>query len=102
MRKRHRVFLTLLFFIILTIFVGTTVGNTAHAQQRKRSSAKKTASVKKGKATSRVTARRGKSQVRSSKFAAGKTSRSRPDAQVSSTRARGKLTRAERRALASS
>ena len=103
MRKRHRVFLTLLFFIILTIFVGTTVGNTAHAQQRKRSSAKKTATVKKGKATSRVTARRGKSQVRSSKFAAGKTSRSRrPEAQVSSTRARGKLTRAERRALASS
>lgn len=100
MRKRHRVFMTLSFFIILTIFVGAFVGITAHAQQRKKSSAKKAATIKKGKASSRVAVKRGKFRVRSSKLAARKSSRGR--SQVSSLRKRGKLTRAERRRLASS
>jgi cell division protein FtsI/penicillin-binding protein 2 len=107
MRKQHCVFMTLLFFIILTIFVGTSVGITAHAQQRKKSSAKKAISSKKGKASSRVAVQRGKSTTRSSKFVAGRSSRRRGrEPQISSTqslqRKRGKLTRAERLALASS
>ncbi|HEU0175799.1 MAG TPA: penicillin-binding transpeptidase domain-containing protein [Blastocatellia bacterium] len=100
MRKRHRVYLTLSFFIILTIIVGTSVGGAAHAQQRKKSSAKKATSIKKGKALSKVAVKRGKSSVRSAKIAAKKSSRGR--SQVSSLGKRGKLTRAERRALASS
>lgn len=100
MRKRHRVYMTLSFFIILTIFVGTSVGGAAHAQQRKKSSAKKAASIKKGKASSKVAVKRGKSSVRSSKLAAGRNSRGRP--QVSSLSKGGKMTRAGRRALASS
>ncbi|HEV2667353.1 MAG TPA: penicillin-binding transpeptidase domain-containing protein [Blastocatellia bacterium] len=100
MRKRHRVFMTLSFFIILTIFVGASVGGAAYAQQRKKSSSKKAASIKKGKASSKVAAKRGKSTVRSSKVAARRSSRGR--SQVSSLRKGGKLTRAERRALASS
>jgi cell division protein FtsI/penicillin-binding protein 2 len=91
--------MTLSFFIILTIFVGTSVGNTAHAQQRKKSSAKKAASIKKGKASSKVAVRRGKSKVRSSKTAARKGSRS--QSRVSSLRTRGKSTRAQTRAMAS-
>src|SRR5262245_34539007 len=107
MRKRHSVFMTLSFFIILTIFVGASIGITAHAQQRKKSSAKKAVSSKKGKASSRVASQRGRSTTRSSKFVAGRSSRRRGrGAQVSSTNAlpakRGKLTRAERRALTSS
>jgi penicillin-binding protein 2 len=99
--------MTLSFFIILTIFVGASIGITAHAQQRKKSSAKKAVSSKKGKASSRVAIQRGKSTTRSSKFVAGRSSRRRGrGAQVSSTNAlpgkRGKLTRSERRALASS
>src|SRR5262249_2351912 len=109
MRKRHYVVMTLSFFIILTIFVGAPVGATVHAQQRKKSSAKKTASIKKGKASSKVAVKRGKSTVavkrgkstvRSSKIAAKRDSRSR--SKVSSLSKSGKLTRAERRALASS
>src|SRR5262245_31964409 len=100
MRKRHRVFMTLSFSIILTIFVGASVGCAAYAQQRKKSSSKKASSIKKGKASSKVAARRGKSTVRSSKLAARRSSRGR--SQVSSLRKGGKLTRAERRALASS
>jgi cell division protein FtsI/penicillin-binding protein 2 len=92
--------MTLSFFTILTIFVGAPVGAAAHAQQRKKSSAKKTASIKKGKASSKVAVKRGKSTVRSSKIAAKRDSRSR--SQVSSLSKGGKLTRAERRALASS
>src|SRR5215813_321851 len=107
MRKRHCVFVTFLFFIILTIFVGTSVGITAHAQQRKKSAAKRAISSKKGKASSSMAIQRGKSTTRSSKFIAGKSSRVRGRAaQVSSTKAltknRGKMTRAERQALASS
>src|SRR5215510_2574500 len=107
MRKQHCAFMKLLFFIILTIFVGTSVGITARAQQRKKSSAKKAISSKKGKALSRVAVQRGKSTTRSSKFVAGKSSRRRGrESQVSSTqhllRKGGKLTRAERMALASS
>src|SRR5215813_9671116 len=100
MRKRHRVFMTLSFSIILTIFVGAPVGDAAQAQQRKKSSAKKATSIKKGKASSKVAVKRGKSSVRSSKLAAGRRSRGR--SQVSSLSKGGKLTRAERRALASS
>src|SRR5262245_16027367 len=100
MRKRHRVFMALSFFIILTIFVGSSVGGAAHAQQRKKSSAKKASSVKKGKASSKVAVKRGKSSVRSGKTAANKISRGRP--QVSSRSKRGKLSRSERRAMASS
>ncbi|HZF40110.1 MAG TPA: hypothetical protein VE715_14885, partial [Blastocatellia bacterium] len=100
MRKRHRVFMTLSFFIILTIFVGAFVGGAAHAQQRKKSSAKKATSIKKGKASSKVAVKRGKSSVRSGKVAANKSSRGR--SQVGSPSKRGKLTRAGRRALASS
>ncbi len=85
MRKRHRVFVTLSFFIILTIFVGTSVGITAHAQQRKKSSSKKAVSSKKASSSAR-----GKSR-----------GRSRAQAKASQA-GRGKLTRAERRALASS
>ena len=100
MRKRHRVFTTLSFSIILTIFVGASVGGAAQAQQRKKSSAKKATSIKKGKASSKVAVKRGKSSVRSSKLAVGKSSRGR--SQVSSLRKGGKLTRAGRRSLASS
>src|SRR5262245_53718348 len=100
MRKRHRVFMTLSFSIILTIFVGAPVGGAAQAQQRKKSSAKKATSIKKGKASSKVAVKRGKSSIRSSKLAVGKSSRGR--SQVSSLRKGGKLTRAGRRALASS
>jgi membrane carboxypeptidase/penicillin-binding protein len=105
--------MALSFITILTMFVGSSVGGAAHAQQRKKSSAKKAASIKKGKASSKVAVKRGKSSVRSSKFAAGRSSRvrsskfaagrsSRGRSQVSSLRKGGKLTRAERRALASS
>src|SRR5215475_12648704 len=100
MRKRHRVVMTLSFSIILTIIVGASVGGAAHAQQRKKSTAKKATSIKKGKASSKVAVKRGKSSVRSSKLAAGKSSRGR--SQVSSLSKGGKMTRAERRALASS
>jgi penicillin-binding protein 2 len=100
MRKRHRVLMTLSFFIILTIFVGTSVGGAAHAQQRKKSSVKKAAPIKKGKASSKVAVKRGKSSVRSGKVAARRSSRSR--SQVSSLSKRGKSTRSGRRALASS
>ncbi len=92
--------MALSFFIILTIFVGASVGITAHAQQRKKSSAKKAASIKKGKASSRVAVKRGKSRIRSSQVTSRKRSRAR--SQVSSLRKGGKLTRAERRRLASS
>ncbi len=92
--------MTLSFSIILTIFVGTSVGGAAQAQHRKKSSAKKTTSIKKGKASSKVAVKRGKSSVRSSKLASGKSSRGR--SQVSSLSKGGKLTRAGRRALASS
>ncbi len=105
MRKRHCVSLTFLFFIILTIFVGTTVGNIAHAQQRKKSSAKKATSSKKARSSSKV-AIRGKSSTRSSKLIAGKGSRRRGQgAVVSSSKAatgsRGRSTRG-RRSVASS
>jgi len=106
MRKQHRVFMAPLFFIILTIFVGASVGITAHAKQRKKSSSGKVSSSKKGKASSRVAVRRGKS-TRSGKVAGRKSSRQRGESQVSSNQAqallrkRGKLTRGERRALAS-
>jgi membrane peptidoglycan carboxypeptidase len=107
MRKRDCAFVTRLFFIILTIFVGTSASFTAQAQQRKKSSAKKAISGKSGKASSKMAIQRGKSATRSSKFIAGKSSRRRGrGAQISSTEAaprqRGKMTRAERRALASS
>jgi len=107
MRKQHRVFMTLLFFIILTIFVGTSVGITAHAQQRKKSSSRKASSGKKGKALSGAVVKRGKSKASSGKLVARKSSRRRGgQSRVSSKQAllrkRGKLTRAERRALASS
>src|SRR5215831_15738094 len=100
MRKRHRVFMTLSFFTILTIFVGASVGGAAHAQQRKKSSAKKATSIKKGKALSKVAVKRGKSSVRSGKAAANKSSRGRSS--IRSLSKGGKLTRAERRAMASS
>ena len=92
--------MTLSFSIILTIFVGASVGGAAQAQQRKKSSAKKATSIKKGKASSKVAVKRGKSSVRSSKLAARKSSRGR--SQVDSLSKGGKLTRAGRRALASS
>jgi penicillin-binding protein 2 len=92
--------MALSFFIILTMFVGSSVGGAAYAQQRKKSSAKKAASIKKGKASSKVAVKRGKSSVRSSKLAAKKSSRGR--SQVDSLSKGGKLTRAGRRALASS
>src|SRR6266540_2486069 len=100
MRKRHRVVMALSFSIILTIFVGASVGGSAHAQQRKKSSAKKATSIKKGKASSKVAVKRGKSSVRSSKLATRRSSRGR--SQVSSLSKGGKMTRAGRRALASS
>jgi beta-lactamase class D len=97
-----------LFFIILTLFVGTSVGVSAPAKQRKKSSpgkaSSKAASGKKGKAAPTVAATRNKSK----KVAARKASRSRGDeSQISSKqtqallRKRGKLTKSERRALAS-
>jgi len=92
--------MALSFSIILTTFVGSSVGGAAHAQHRKKSSAKKATSIKKGKASSKVAVKRGKSSVRSSKLAAKRSSRD--WSQVSSLRKGGKLTRAERRALASS
>jgi penicillin-binding protein 2 len=92
--------MALSFFIILTMFVGSSVGGAAYAQQRKKSSAKKAASIKKGKASSKVAVKRGKPSVRSSKLAARKSSRGR--SQVDSLSKGGKLTRAGRRALASS
>jgi len=92
--------MTLSFSIILTIFVGSSVGGAAQAQHHKKSTAKKATSIKKGKASSKVAVKRGKSSVRSSKLAAGKSSRGR--SQVSSLSKGGKLTRAGRRALASS
>jgi len=92
--------MALSFFIILAVFVGSSVGGAAHAQQRKKSSAKKATSIKKGKASSKVAVKRGKSSVRSGKTAANKISRGRP--QVSSRSKRGKLSRSERRAMASS
>jgi penicillin-binding protein 2 len=91
--------MTLSFFIILTIFVGTSVGITAHAQQRKKSSAKKAAPIKKGKASSNVAVKRGKSKARSSKTVARNSSRSR--ARGSSLSKRGKTSRSKSRSLAS-
>lgn len=99
MRKRVRVFMTLSLFIILTIFVGTSVGITAHAQQRKKSAAKKAAPIKKGKASSIVAARRGKSKARSSRTVARKSTRNR--ARGGSLSKRGKSTRARSSGLAS-
>ncbi len=90
--------MALLFFIIFIIFVGSSVGVTARAQQRKKSTAKRVVSVKKGKTSPKVVARRGKSKVRSSKVA-GKSSRGR--SQISSLSKGGDLTRAERRRMAS-
>jgi cell division protein FtsI/penicillin-binding protein 2 len=87
MRKRHRVATALSFFIILTIFVGTSVGSAAYAQQRKKSSAKKATSIKKGKASSKVAVKRGKSSVRSGKIAANKSSRGRTLSKRGKTRA---------------
>jgi penicillin-binding protein 2 len=87
MKKRHRVFMAVSFFIILTIFVGISTGIAAHAQQRKKSSAKKATSIKKGKASSRVAAKRGKSKVRSSRVAR-KSSRGRSAAARRRARAR--------------
>jgi Penicillin binding protein transpeptidase domain len=92
--------MTLSLFIILTIFVGSSVGGAAHAQQRKKSSGKKATPIKKGKASSKVAVRRGSSSVRSGKLAARRNSPRR--SQVSSLSKRGKLTRSGRRALASS
>lgn len=109
MRKQHRVFMTPLFFIILTIFVGVSVGGAALAKQRKKSSSGKTSSKaspgKKRSGSSQV-AKRGNSKTGSGRRVSRKTSRSRAgESQVSSKqtllRKRGKLTRAERRALAS-
>jgi cell division protein FtsI/penicillin-binding protein 2 len=91
--------MALSFFIILTIFVGASVGITAHAQQRNKSSAKKAAPIKKGKASSRVAAKRGKSKARSSKTVAGKSSRGR--SRVSSLSKRGKTSSAKSRSQAS-
>lgn len=104
MRKQHRVFVTPLLFVILTIFVGASVGGAAHAQQRKKSSSGK---AQNGKASPRATAKRGKSKGHSSKTVAARSLRRRGgESQVGSKQAllrkRGKLTRAERRALASS
>jgi beta-lactamase class D len=92
--------MTLSFSIILTIFVGASVGGAAHAQQRKKSSAKKATSIKKGKASSKVAVKRGKSSVRSSKLATTRSSRGR--SQVGSLSKGGKKTRGGRQALASS
>jgi penicillin-binding protein 2 len=89
MKKRHRVFMAVSFFIILTIFVGTLVGITANAQQRKKSSAKKATSIKKGKASSKVAVKRGKSKVRSSRVAR-KGSRSKSVASARRRRARAR------------
>lgn len=99
MRKQHRVFVTPLLFILLTIFVGASVGSAAPAKQRKKSSGK----AKTGKAT----AKRGKSKSSSGRLVARRSSRRRGgESQVGSKqtllRKRGKLTRAERRVLASS
>src|SRR5215813_6755351 len=99
MRKRHRVVMTLSFSIVLTIIVGASVGGAAHAQHRKKSSAKKATSIKKGKASSKVAVKRGKSSVRSSKLATRRSSRGR--SQVSSLSKGDKKTRGGRRALAS-
>ncbi len=87
--------MTPLLFVLLTIFVGASVGSAAPAKQRKKSS------------SSKATAKRGKSKSSSSKHVARRSSRRRGgESQVSSRqtllRKRGKLTRAERRALASS
>ena len=97
MRKRQRVLMAPLFFIILTLFVGTSVGVSAAAKQRKKSSH--------GKASAAAT--RNKSKGGSGKAVARRASRSRgSESQISSAqtallRKRGKLTKAERRALAS-
>src|SRR5262249_38054778 len=108
MRKRQRVLMAPLFFIILTLFVGTSVGVSAAAKQRKKSSHGKASSAKRGKASPTEAATRVKSKGRSGKVVARKASRSRGDeSQVSSKQAqallrkRGKLTKSERRALAS-
>jgi cell division protein FtsI/penicillin-binding protein 2 len=92
--------MTLSVFIILTIFVGLNVGGAAHAQQSKKSTVKKAAPIKKGRASSKVAVKRGNSSVRSGKLAARRSSRRR--SQVSSLSKRGKSTRSGRRALASS
>ncbi|MBO0863275.1 MAG: hypothetical protein J2P21_33240, partial [Chloracidobacterium sp.] len=99
MRKRHRVFMALSFFIILTVIVGSSVGAAAHVQQRKKSSAKKAASFKKRKPSSHIAVKRAKASVRSGKSAA-RISRGR--SQVRSLRKRGKLSRSERRLSSSS
>jgi len=95
--------MTLLFFVILTIFVGTSVSITAHAKQRKKSSSGKASSGKRGKAS---VAKRGKSNASSGKLAVRKGVRrrgagSRAGSKQALLRKRGKLTRGERRALAS-
>jgi membrane carboxypeptidase/penicillin-binding protein len=88
MRKRHRVSMALSFFIILAIFVGSSVGGAASAQQRKKSTAKKASSIKKRKASSKVAVRRGKSSVRSSKTASRSGRRSSRKRAVASSRSR--------------
>ncbi len=103
MRKRHRVILTPLFFIILTIFVGTSVGGAAYAQQRKKSSSKKASTAKKGKASPKVAAKSRRSKSSSRKVVAKKSSRrggkSSRRAQTSARKG-GKLTLSQRRARA--
>jgi beta-lactamase class D len=96
-----------LFFTILTLFVGASVGVAAPAKQRKKSSSGKASSSRKGKASS-AASKRGKSKAGSGRVAARRGRRGRGDeSQVSSKQAqallrkRGKLTKSERRALAS-
>lgn len=80
--------MALSFFIILAIFVGSSVGGAASAQQRKKSTAKKASSVKKRKASSKVAVKRGKSSVRSSKTASRSGRRSSRKRAVASSRSR--------------
>jgi membrane carboxypeptidase/penicillin-binding protein len=80
--------MALSFFIILAIFVGSSVGGTASAQQKKKSTAKKASSIKKRKTSSKVAVRRGKSSVRSSKTASRSGRRSSRKRAVASSRSR--------------
>ncbi len=112
MRKHACLFVTPLFFLLLTVLVGVSINDTAYAKQRRQA---KPSSSKKGKASSRQVARRGKSK---GKVASGKSSRRRGRAssrvisrrrsesqagsKQSLLRKRGKLTRSERRLLTSS
>src|SRR5262245_52471372 len=104
MRKRQRVLMAPLFFIILTLIVGTSADAGAPAKQRKKSSPGKASSARRGKAASTAAATRKKSSAGSGKTVARRTSRSRgaePEISQALLRKRGKLTRSERRALAS-